>query len=85
MTNRAGSFAGPYNEGAAVVKSDSTAIGGTDGVQCLYVGTAGDVVVRLKFAATVVTLKNVPAGAWLPVNCDRVMAATAAADIVAFW
>jgi hypothetical protein len=65
----------------AVTKSDSTALE----FHALWIGTAGDVVVKITADADPVTFKNVPVG-WLPVCGERVMAATTAADIVwATW
>ena len=87
MTARQGDFASPINEAAAVTPSDTTAVGGSDGFRCLYVGGAGDVAVTLAGPGnTVVTFPAVPAGAWLPVNGIKVMTTnTTATSIVAGW
>jgi hypothetical protein len=54
------------------------------GEAALYVGTGGDVTVRLRKATANVTFKNVSDGCWLPVICDYVLATdTTASDIVA--
>ena len=66
---------------AAVTKSDDTVLGQTIG---LYVG-GGDVVVRHTATGTSVTFANVPAGAFLPIEVRKVMAATTATNIVAIY
>ena len=63
---------------AAVSKSDSTIL--APGI--LFVGTAGDVVVRMFNGKNLVTFKNIPNGTWLPILVDKVMAATGASDIL---
>lgn len=72
----------PAANGAAVTKSDTTVL---SGVRALYVGGAGDVVVRFPGNPTSVTFADVPAGVILPIQAERVMAATAATDIVALF
>jgi len=71
---------------AAVTASDTTIVGPT---RFLYVGTsssAQDVVEMWgDNAGTSITLKNVIAGTFLPLNVKRVMAATTASDIVAIY
>lgn len=53
--------------------------------RALYVGGTGDVVVRLK-EDVVVTLANVPAGTFLPLRIQQVLATgTTASAIVGFW
>ena len=65
---------------AAVTKSDVTVF---DAPQAIYVGTGGDIALRLIGDSTVVTYTNVPSGSWLPVLCDKVMSTnTTASDIV---
>ena len=65
---------------AAVTKSDVTVF---DAPQAIYVGTGGDIALRLIGDSTVVTYTNVPSGSWLPVLADKVMSAnTTASDIV---
>ena len=65
---------------ADVTKSDVTVF---DAPQAIYVGTGGDIALRLIGDSTVVTYKNVPSGSWLPVLADKVMSTdTTASDIV---
>ena len=65
---------------AAVTKSDVTVF---DAPQAIYVGTGGDISLRLIGDSTVVVYKNVPSGSWLPVLADKVMSTdTTASDIV---
>jgi hypothetical protein len=70
----------PYRGAVAVTKSDATIIPVTRG---LYVGVAGDVVVRTVNGDTV-TFKAAPVGV-LAVAVDQVRAATAATDILALY
>lgn len=72
---------GPAGGAIAVVKSDTTTIGGC---RALYVGTGGDLTVDTPAQSNVV-FKAVPAGSVLPVAVLRVKAATTAADIVALY
>lgn len=62
----------------AVTPSDSTDLS----FKRLYVGGAGNVVLKPAIDATAVTFPNVPAGAWMEVAGVRVMAATTATSIV---
>lgn len=65
---------------AEVTKSDVTVF---DAPQAIYVGTGGDIALRLIGSSTVVTYANVPSGSWLPVLADKVMSTnTTASDIV---
>jgi hypothetical protein len=66
---------------AAVTKSDTTDLGP---VRALYIGVTGDVTVSTGLTGSGVVFKAVPVGV-LPVSCRRVMAATAATDIVALY
>jgi hypothetical protein len=50
-------------------------------VRCIYVGGAGDVVLRT-IAGTVLTFVGVPAGSFMPVQADRVLPASTATNIV---
>jgi len=77
-----GQWSDPAGSYATVTKSDSTVLVGVRG---LYVGTAGDVLVRSPGSSTTVTFKAVPAGAILPILVEKVMVATTAADIVALF
>lgn len=67
---------------AAVVPSDTTPVGPTLG---LYIGGAGNVTVRMYKSQQIVQFQALSVGAFLPVQCDRVMAATTATLIVAMW
>jgi hypothetical protein len=66
-----------------VTPSDTTPQAGL--VVALYVGGAGDVVVRAREDTAPVTLANAPAGKWLklPSPALFIMAATSATDLVA--
>ena len=65
---------------ADVTKSDSTTF---TAPQAIYVGTGGDIALRLIGDSTVVVYKNVADGTWMPVLADRVMSTdTTASDIV---
>tara|TARA_R110002051_G_scaffold294011_1_gene359174 strand:- start:45 stop:281 length:237 start_codon:yes stop_codon:yes gene_type:complete len=65
---------------AEVTKSDVTVF---DAPQAIYVGTGGDIALRLIGDSTVVTYSNVPSGSWLPVLADKVMSTnTTASNIV---
>lgn len=62
----------------AVTPSDSTDLS----FKRLYVGGAGNVIVKPAIDAAAVTFSNVPAGACLEVSGVRVMAATTATSMV---
>ena len=79
MAGRSTDIASAYGA-VAVVPSDSTVIPTTRG---LYVGVAGNLVVRMANGASA-TFANVPVGIF-PVQVDKVMAATAATNIVALY
>lgn len=66
-------------DAVAVAPSDATVY--APPLSSLWVGTAGDVAVRTR-AGTTVTFKSVPAGTELKVQVDKVLAATAASNIV---
>jgi hypothetical protein len=56
------------------------------GPVALYVGTGGNLTVKVRWSATDVVLKNVPSGTILPVAVTHVRATgTTATDIVALW
>ena len=63
-----------------VTPSDATVIPVT---RALYIGTGGDVVVRMASGVTR-TFKNTISGI-LPIQVDKVMAATTATDILALY
>ena len=78
---QAAAYSDPAYRLEAVTPSDSTDL---TGARALYVGTAGNLLVRLPGApTTTVTLANVQAGTFIPIRVTRVMAATTASDIVA--
>jgi hypothetical protein len=65
--------------GALIAKSDVTVVD----YKSIYVGTGGDVAVRLIGNPTqTLTFKNVPDGTWLPVWVVKVLAATTASDMI---
>ena len=66
---------------AAVTKSDSTDLAATC-TKGVWVGTGGDLSVKLAGDSTATTWKNVPSGTYVPGAYSRVMAATTAADVV---
>lgn len=66
----------------AVTPSDSTDLTNT---RALWVGGAGVLQVRLVDDPTTTVSLTVPAGVLIPVFCTRVMAATTATLIVAFY
>lgn len=65
----------------AVTKSDTVPVPG-GASRGLYIGGAGDLVVKSDSGAAAVTFKAVPAGTILPIRVNFVMAATTATDIV---
>ena len=65
---------------AAVTKSDTTIVD----CRSLYVGGAGDLVVTMARGGDV-TFVGVPAGTFLPVQVQKVKAATTATNIVALF
>lgn len=68
--------------GVAVTASDSTDLGST---RALWVGGAGNLAVRFVDTATTITLVGVAAGTLLPLQVNKVMAATTATSIVALY
>jgi hypothetical protein len=65
--------------GSVITANDDTAL--VD-VRALYVGGAGDLSVRMLADGTVLDFKGVPGGTLLPIQVDRVMAATTATFIL---
>lgn len=66
-----------YGSATAVTPSDSTALA----YKALYIGVGGDVVVITRSGDTV-TFKSVPTGAILPIDVQKVKAATTATSIL---
>jgi len=65
---------------ADVTKSDVTVF---DAPQAIYIGTGGDIALRLIGNSTTVVYKNIPDGTFLPVLADQVLSTgTTASDIV---
>lgn len=80
---QAGSFGDPADRVTAVTPSDATDLTGVRGIR---VGGAGNLVVRMINAPdTSVTIPDCIAGELLPIRVTRVMAATTATGITAFW
>lgn len=76
-------YADPADRVLAVTASDDTDL---TGVRALHVGGAGDVAVRMiNDPDTTVTISTVAAGTILPIRVTRVMAATTATAITAFY
>ena len=76
-------YSDPANKVAAVTPSDATDLTGARG---LLVNGEGDVAVRtVGDPSTTVTILGVGAGTMLPVRVTRVMAATTATNITAFY
>ena len=73
----------PARRAAAVTPNDSADL--SEVPRALYVGTAGDLVVKLVDDASSVTFPNLPVG-WHPIRAVRVYATnTTADDIVAVY
>ncbi|MEZ4714299.1 MAG: hypothetical protein R3A44_44375 [Caldilineaceae bacterium] len=73
----------PARRAAAVTPNDSADL--TEVPRALYIGTAGDLVVKLVDDASSVTFPNMPVG-WHPIRPARVYATnTTASDIVAVY
>lgn len=71
----------PSETAFAVTPSDSAVY---RNIVALYIGTGGDVVVRLRKNGQIITYANVPAGTILRINIDQIRATgTTATDIVA--
>jgi len=70
----------------SITPSDTVAISGGP-CQVIWVGTGGDITyISPNQGATTVTLKNVPSGYMLQVECTRVNATnTTASDLVAMF
>jgi hypothetical protein len=67
--------------GSVVTPSDTTTF--PDVVRSLWIGGGGNVVVRMVGDKSILPFNGVPAGTLLPIQCDRVMAATTATGILA--
>lgn len=79
MAGRSSDISAAYHA-VAVTKSDATIIPTT---RAVYVGVAGDLVVRMASGATA-TFKAAPVGI-LSIQVDQVRDATAATDILALY
>jgi len=78
--HRSADASAPASHAVAVTKSDATVFPVT---RALYVGTSGNVTVRMASGA-IVEFKNVPAGVF-PVQVDQVRDATVPTDILALY
>lgn len=67
----------------AITPSDSTDLTATV-TKGLWVGTAGNLSIKLSADSAAVTLSNVPSGTYVPGAYARIMAATTATNIVGF-
>ena len=81
---------GPVTEAVAVTPNDSAdvvnASGAAETTRGLWVGTGGNLAVRMKGQVTSVTFANVPNGSLLPIRVDRVLnTGTTASGIVALF
>jgi hypothetical protein len=72
----------PSEYGVGITTSDANQISAP---RALYVGTAGNLVVRFKDSTADVTFKNVSGGQILPISPVLVKLASTAADIVALY
>jgi hypothetical protein len=80
---QAGAFGDPADRITAVTPSDTTDLTGVRGIR---VGGAGNLAVRMVNAPdTTVTITDCLDGELLPIRVTRVMAATTATNITAFW
>lgn len=74
------SLSGPASSGFTITPSDGSDL--TETTRALYVGTAGNLAVQMLTGETL-TLSGVPAGSFLPLRVNRVLATgTTAAAIV---
>ncbi len=81
--NHTRSLTSPPEHAAAILPQDGADL--AVATRALYVGTGGDVAVRM-LDGSVVTLANVPNGTMLPLRVDRVLATGTTADaILGFW
>jgi poly(3-hydroxybutyrate) depolymerase len=82
--SHARSLTSPPEHAVAILPDDA---GTLDVVtRALYVGTAGDLRVRMAGGGAAVTLVNVAAGSLLPIRVDRVYATgTSAGGLLGFW
>jgi hypothetical protein len=80
---QAGSFGDPADRVSVVTPSDSTDLTGVRGIR---VGGIGNLSVRMiNDPSTTVVIEDCVAGEILPIRVTRVMAATTATKITAFW
>lgn len=73
---------GPSGQFAPIVKDDATPIGSP---RAIYVGTGGDLAVRMAGDTVDTVFKNVPSGHVLPICPNYVRVASTAADLVALF
>ena len=71
----------PGHGAVAVTTSDTTVLPVT---RALFIGTAGDVAVRMADGQTV-TFVNIANGTMLPIQVDQVLVATSASNILAIY
>lgn len=77
------SLTSPPEEAAAIVPDDAYPLGHVS--RAIFVGTGGDLRVRM-LKGGVVTLANVPGGAFLPLRVSQVYATgTSATHLVGLW
>ena len=72
----------PAQDAVAVSPNDTTRL---NGVRGLYIGGAGNVVVKMDRNTTAVTFTAVPVGTILPVSAVIVMTTTTATNIIALY
>lgn len=74
----------PATNAVAVTPHNSNDLGYV--TRAVYVGTGGNLTVKMQDSGTSVTFVAVPTGTTLPIRCTRILATgTDAADIVALW
>lgn len=75
---------GPAMVGFAITPNDSTNL--TTVTRAIYVGGAGDLVVRFPGSSTSITFNDVPAGTVLPICVTRVLSTgTVATELIGLY